>query len=188
MKITSALAIIVPRITLRAAFPAVNLLQRMALIALVALFAGLTFIPSQADAGVAFGAAVSHVDDSGTVVGQPVTPMRWRQLAPGRAGDNTVEGMVNVALRLNLTPWLRRRVRLFMVFAPTDGEPIIATWRTQGRLLPGSMRGGDRALIYEGFVRDPFLEETILLHLTADGRRLDRTQALQFSFSIEVSP
>ena len=134
------------------------------------------------------GAATYRVDDTGTVVGQPVTPMRWRQPVPGRVADNTVEGQVSVALRLNLSQWVMRQARIYMLLAPTENERLVATWRTQGRLLPGSMRGGDRVLVFEGMMREPFLQETILLNLTADGRALERAQSLQFNFEIEMTP
>lgn len=133
-------------------------------------------------------AATYRVDDTGTVVSQPVTPMKWRQLVPSRGGDNTVEGQLNVALRLNLASWLNRPARIYMLLAPTEGEQLQATWRTQGRLLPGALRSGGRTLVYDGLVRDAFLTETIQLNLVADGRLLTRAQSLQFYFEIEVSP
>lgn len=133
-------------------------------------------------------AATYRVDDTGTFLSQPVTPMRWRQLVPGRAGDNTVDGRVTVSLRLNLSTWVNRPARLYLALAPTEGDQIIATWRTQGRLLPGTVRGGGRTLVYEGLVREPFLQENIVLELTADGRTIDRAKSLQFFFEIEVSP
>jgi len=137
--------------------------------------------------GTAF-ASTYRVDDTGTYASQPMTPMNWRQLAPGRAGDNTVEGRVNVALRLHLSSWVNRPARIYMAMAPTEGEQMLASWRTQGRLLPGTVRSGGRALVFEGVVRDPFLVENIVLDLTADGRAVERPQSLQFSFEIEVSP
>ncbi|MEP6720626.1 MAG: hypothetical protein ABJA77_04225 [Variovorax sp.] len=133
-------------------------------------------------------ATTYRVDDTGTVVSQPVTPMKWRQLVPSRGGDNTVEGQLNVALRLNLASWLNRPARIYMLLAPTEGEQLQATWRTQGRLLPGALRSGGRTLVYDGLVRDAFLTETIQLNLVADGRLLARAQSLQFYFEIEVSP
>jgi len=133
-------------------------------------------------------AATFRVDDTGTYLSQPMTPMRWRQLVPGRAGDNTVEGRVNVALRLNLSAWVNRPARIYMGLAPTEGEQMLATWRTQGRLLPGTVRGGSRTLVFEGVVREPFLQENIVLDLMADGRSVERAQSLQFFFEIEVTP
>jgi hypothetical protein len=133
-------------------------------------------------------AATYRIDDTGTFASQPVTPMRWRQLAPGRAGDHTVEGRVQVQLRLNLSQWVSRPARIYLSLAPTDGEQLVATWRTQGRLLPGTVRGGGRTLVYEGVVRDSFLQESIVIDLTADGRKVEHAQSLQFFFEIEVSP
>jgi hypothetical protein len=37
-------------------------------------------------------------------------------------------------------------------------------------------------------VREPFLQESIVLDLTADGRSVERAQSLQFFFEIEVTP
>ncbi|MDM0076222.1 hypothetical protein QTH90_17575 [Variovorax sp. J2P1-59] len=149
-------------------------------LALLALQYALLAMPAQA--------ATFRVDDTGTLVSQPVTPMKWRQMVPSRTGDNAIEGQLSVALRLNLTNWVNRPARIFMGLAPTEGEQLVATWRTQGRLLPGSVQGGSRTLVFDGVVRDPFLTETIQLNLLADGRLLTRTQRLQFFFEIEVSP
>jgi hypothetical protein len=132
-------------------------------------------------------AATFRVDDSGTRVSAPLVPMRWRTLVPGRGSDNTAEGQTQVALRLNVLPWLNQRGRIYMTFAPAPGgDTIRASWRTQGRLLPGSLQSGGRTVIYEGALPSPTIEETIELTLSADGRGLASPQALQFSFEIET--
>ncbi|MHB1199015.1 MAG: hypothetical protein ACYCZ6_05545 [Polaromonas sp.] len=136
--------------------------------------------------GAGVNAATSRVDDSGTVVSQGVVQMRWKQLVPGRGADNTVEAGVRVALRLNLARWLNQPVRLYMALAPAPGEPVYATWRTQGRLLPGNLRSGDRALIFEGAVNAALLEETLDLTLRTDGRALVAPQNLQFYFEVDT--
>lgn len=133
-------------------------------------------------------AAVFRVDDSGSIVGQAITSMRWRTPVPGRGADNTVEGQVIVALRLDLSRWVHRPARIYMTLAPNANERLIASWLTQGRLLPGSMRGGERALVYEGPIPEAIMQESIVLNLTADGRTLEYPQSLQFNFEIEVSP
>jgi len=153
---------------------------RTAALALCAALLAVVCAPSHA--------STFRIDDSGTLVSQPVTPMKWRQVVPSRTGDNAVEGQLSVQLRLNLTNWVNRPARIFMALAPTEGEQLTATWRTQGRLLPGSLRSGGRTLVFDGVVRDPFLVETLQLNLVADGRLLTRTQHLQFFFEIEVSP
>jgi hypothetical protein len=132
-------------------------------------------------------AGTFRVDDSGTRVSAPLVPMRWRTLVPGRGSDNTAEGQLQVALRLNVLPWINQRGRIYMTLAPApSGDTIRATWRTQGRLLPGSLQSGGRTVIYEGALPSPTIEETIELIITADGRGLTAPQALQFSFEIET--
>jgi hypothetical protein len=133
-------------------------------------------------------AATYRVDDSGTTLSQTLTPMRWRHLVPSQAADNTVDGQLQAALRLNLANWVHKPVRIYMALSPTQGEQLQASWRTQGRLLPGTLRGGERALVFEGVITEPSLNETIELKLSADGRLLTRAQSLQFYFEIEVAP
>ena len=131
-------------------------------------------------------AATVRVDDSGTVLSQGVVPMRWKQLVPGRGADHSVEAALRVALRLNLSRWVNQPVRVYMALAPAAGEPIYASWRTQGRLLPGNLRSGSRVLIFDGVTPAPALEETIELSLRTDGRALVQPQSLQFYFEVDV--
>jgi hypothetical protein len=131
-------------------------------------------------------AATVRVDDSGTVLSQGVVPMRWKQLVPGRGADHSVEASLRVALRLNLARWVNQPVRVYMALAPAAGEPVYASWRTQGRLLPGSLRSGSRVLIFEGVTPSPALEETLDLSLRTDGRALVYPQSLQFYFEVDV--
>jgi hypothetical protein len=136
---------------------------------------------------VAARAATFRVDDSGTRVSAPLVPMRWRTLVPGRGSDNTAEGQAQIAVRLNVLPWINQRGRIYLTLGPApSGDTIRATWRTQGRLLPGSVQSGGRTVIYEGALPSPTLEETIELTITADGRGLAAPQSLQFSFEIET--
>ena len=136
--------------------------------------------------GATAKAVTTRVDDSGTIVSQSVVPMRWRQLVPGRGADNSVEASLRVALRLNLAPWLNKPIRLYMALAPAAGEPIYASWRTQGRLLPGALRSGGRELVFQGVPNAASLEETLELTLRTDGRALVSTQALQFYFEVDT--
>lgn len=131
-------------------------------------------------------AATFRVDDSGTTISTPLAAMRWRALVPGRGADNTAEGQVQVNLRLNLQQWVNRPVRLYMALAPTPLTTALrATWRTQGKLLAGTVLSGQRSLIFEGSVAGGILLETLQLQLAADGRELTAPQSLQFSFEVE---
>lgn len=138
--------------------------------------------------GLPTSAATYRVDEAGTVVSQPVVNMRWRHLVPGRGADNTVEASVRVDVRLNLAPWLNKPARLYMVLAPVNSDRVLVRWTTQGRLLPGSLHSGDRALVFEGAAGPSVLNESLLLTMETDGERLTQLQNLNFHFEIEVSP
>ncbi len=131
-------------------------------------------------------AASFRVDDTGTVVSQGVVPMRWKQLAPGRGADHSVEAALRVALRLNVSRWTNQPVRLYMGLAPVIGEPVYASWRTQGRLLSSSVRSGARVLVFDGVIPSAALEETLELSLRTDGRALTSPQSLQFYFEVDT--
>ena len=154
---------------------------------MVALAAMLWAIALQGPAA-AQQAAARRVDDSGTVVGALIVPMRWRHLVPGRGTSNDVDGEFDVALRLNLAPWMNRNVRLYLVLEPPGipGLAMTARWRAGGRLLPGSVQSGGRALVYQGRVTEPLMQEKLQFMLTVDGNRLSTSQAVQFHIEAEA--
>lgn len=132
-------------------------------------------------------ATPSRVDDTGTVVSDAVVPMRWKQLRPGLGTEHTVQASVRVAVRLNTLRWIRQPIRLYMALAPAAGSaPVEASWKTQGRWLPGSVRSGGRALVFEGVAGSALMEETLDLALHTDGRALASLQSLQFYFEIDT--
>ena len=127
-------------------------------------------------------AATYRVEEAGTFPQESTAPMRWRQIAPSRGGDNTVEGTTTVNIRLNLAPWLNRTGRLFMVLPEQPLTPVRVSWSTQGRLMPGQLVSGQRALVYAGPITTPLLEETLVLKFEADGTRLSSAQTAAISF------
>lgn len=131
-------------------------------------------------------AATYRVDETGTFPQESSATMRWRQIAPSRGGDNTIEGSTTVNIRLNLAPWLNRNGRLFLVLPEQPVTQVRASWTTQGRLLPGKLISGQRALIYSGPITLSVLEETLVLKLETDGARMTSAQRLQFHFEIDV--
>ncbi len=130
--------------------------------------------------------ATFRVDDSASVPHEPITAMRWRSLAPGRAADNAVEGATFVTIRLNLAPWLNKTGKIYMVLPESSSNPIKVEWTTQGRLLGGRLVSGTRALVFDGAIRNTMIEDTIALRLETDGRRLSAPQRLQFHFEIDL--
>ena len=131
-------------------------------------------------------AATYRVDDSSSFPRETTALLRWRQTAPARDADDTLEGTVGVAVRLNLQPWLSRIGRVFLVF-PEQGTPLVrVSWRTQGRLLPGEIAPGQRVLVYEGPITIPYLDETLALTIQASGGQLPEMRSLAFHFEIDT--
>lgn len=134
-------------------------------------------------------AAVFRIDESGTVVSQPVATMQWRNPVPGRGRDDTLEATLRIDARLNLQPWLNRPARVYLVLAPlASGERVQAQWTTQGRLMQGRMYSGERVLVYEGPAQPAVLSDALVLTLRADSDTMGRQHTLKFHFEIEVTP
>jgi hypothetical protein len=131
-------------------------------------------------------AATYRVDDSATLPVESTALLRWRQAAPSRTRDDTLEGATAVAVRLNLAPWLEQSARLYLVLPAQGTAAVRVSWLTQGRLLPGEISPGERVLIYQGPIASPVLEETLTLRIEADGSRLPGTERLRFHFEIDT--
>ena len=131
-------------------------------------------------------AATFPVDDSQSLPREGNVNMEWRSLAPNRAVGHAIDGRMVVTLRLNTAPWINRNGKIYMVLPEQSIGEVTAEWTTQGRLLPGRIVSGNRALVYAGPIRTNILEDTIALRISADGRRLEASQRLQFNFEIDV--
>ena len=132
-------------------------------------------------------AATYPVDDSGSQVqGSNNLRMKWDDRVPRHGARSTVSAETLVLVRLNLSQWQGRQGRVYMTLPAQATGPITATWSTRGRLLPGLLRAGERALVYAGPIQVDTLEDTLRLSIQADGQRLVRSEQLAFSFEIDV--
>ena len=136
-------------------------------------------------AGTAW-AATYRVDDSATMPRESSAAMKWSSPQGGRAEFNDIEGSTTVQVRLNLTPWLKRSGRVFLVLPEQPGAPINVSRTTQGRLLPGQLVSGQRALVFSGPISVERLDETMVLRIRTDGTRMTAAQRLNFHFEIDV--
>ena len=126
-----------------------------------------------------------RVDDSGTVVLDPVLAMQWKPV--GRSSTSSiVSAETRVSVQLNLASWIGRSGRIYMVLPRTSGPSVRATWTTGGGLLPGTLISGDRTLIYAGPISAPIMRDQIDIKLEADGARLASPEALGFGFEIDL--
>jgi hypothetical protein len=149
-----------------------------------ALLATSTLILFAVIAGEAARAATFSVDDSASQVLHPDVRMQWEAAAPG--GGANVIGQTTVIARLDVSPWLGRQGRIFMTL-PARAEGVIeARWTTRGRLQPGALRSGERALVFVGPISMSLIEDTLVIRIITNGELLERVELLEFGFEIEV--
>jgi len=138
----------------------------------------------------ACGAAMAQtypVDDSASqVLSSGQVPMRWDSPVPRPGQAATISGQVVVRVVLDVSPWRGRRARIYQKLAPSPSGPVSARWSADGPLSSGVLRDGERALVYAGRIDADRLTDTFRLQLQADGDRVVRPQALNFSFEIEL--
>ncbi len=129
------------------------------------------------------------VDDSASqVLESGLLKMRWDSVAPRSGQASTMTGQVVVLVRLDVSPWRGRQVRIYQKLPSVPIGPVTVRWTSNGPLLSGVLRDGERALVYAGPVNSDRLEDTFRLTIQADGDRVERPQALTFAFEIELEP
>jgi len=147
-----------------------------------------SLLAAQLSLASAAGAAPSAqlVDDSGSLPYDAPLRLTWRSVAP-RHGvpDNTLIGSTLLRVRLNVAPWMRHSGRIYLVLPVQPPGDLLATWTTQGHLLPGSLRPGGRTLVYSGRLTTPFIEDQLQLSLAVDAARLQQATRLNFHFEID---
>lgn len=130
-------------------------------------------------------AKTTVIDDSGTLPYNAALAMHWQELAPRGSAANLMVGTVQLRVRLNVAAFVRHTGRIFLVLPAQQPGGVSASWTTQGRLLPGQVNSGSRALVYAGPITAPFMEDTVLLTITVDGRRMLQTYPVNFRFEID---
>lgn len=131
-------------------------------------------------------AEMHRVDDSASQVLSSHVRMNWDSVAPRHGASPTVSGEVTVLARLDMSPWTGRQGRIYMALPVQPIGPVTAHWTTQGRLMPGTVRAGERTLVYAGPVTGGLLEDTLHLTIQADGGELSRPEQLNFAFEIDL--
>jgi len=130
-------------------------------------------------------AKTTVIDDSGTLPYNAAFAMRWQEFAPRGAAGNLMVGSLQLRVRLTVAPFLRHTGRIYLVLPAQQPGGMSASWTTQGRLLPGQVNSGGRTLVYAGPITTPFIEDTVQLTITVDGRRMLQTYPVNFRFEID---
>jgi hypothetical protein len=125
------------------------------------------------------------IDDSGTLPYNATLAMHWREISPRSRASMEMVGTLDLRVRLNVSPWLRHRGHIYMVLPAQAPGAISASWTTNGRLLPGQVGTGGRALIYAGPITTAFIEDMVHLTVTVDGRRMVQSYPVCFHFEMD---
>lgn len=129
--------------------------------------------------------APAVIDDSATVVLDPAPKMNWRTLSP-KSRDNAIIGRTRVNVKLNTSPWLGKKAKIYMVMPAETAGTMALEWRSSGTLQDGKLKSGGRTLVYNGVIRNPRMEDIFDVEIEADGTRVSQTQQLRISYEIEV--
>lgn len=128
-----------------------------------------------------------RLDDSASQVLTPgQVPMQWRSVVPRPGQPPTIVGQVTVRIVLDVSKYVGRRGRIYHVLAPSNAGNVVARWSSDGTLAPGTVRDGQRTLVYDGVITNARIIDTFRLVIEADGERVTRPQALDFGFELEL--
>ena len=125
------------------------------------------------------------LDDSGTQALEPGVAMRWQSAIPPRGGADLLVGSTTIRVRINVMPWLKRTVRIYLALPAQLPGPLGASWTTQGRLLPGQLRSGNRVLVYAGPVTGGFIEDTLTVQFNVNAALISRPCPVSFHFEMD---
>ena len=131
-------------------------------------------------------AATVRLDDSGSTALQPSVQMQWRSATPKSPNRPETEARVQVQIRINTVTHAGQRGRIYMVLPLDSGPSIEAEWQTQGRLLPGRLRSGERTLVFAGTVPGPSLEDLITIRVRSDSDWPASSRRLNFHFELDT--
>lgn len=127
-----------------------------------------------------------RLDDSGTHTVPPNVQMQWRPLMPSSGSDLSMEAWLNVNVRIDTRAWSGRNGRVYMVLPRDESSTIEAVWTTQGRLLAGRLRSGERALVLTGTLPGPTLEDQLSMRLRSGSDWSANTRRLNFHFEFDA--
>ena len=127
-----------------------------------------------------------RLDDSGSHTVPPQAQMQWRALSARGGADPGMEAWLRVNLRIATAAWAGRSGRVYMVLPRDEASTVEAVWTTQGRLLPGRLVSGERALVDAGSLPGPTLEDQITVRLRTGADWASVSRRLNFHFEFDA--
>ncbi|MGB7931434.1 MAG: hypothetical protein WCH04_04310 [Gammaproteobacteria bacterium] len=120
----------------------------------------------------------------------------WKDpLYSGPANDSNFTAVVayayNVETRLNTAKYLGQRARIFLglpinVRGLRNPDSLRMSWTTNGLFSDGSVRPGNRQLIYQGTITENVMRDNFNFTFDMDGRDLNQTLRLETVYEIEI--
>jgi hypothetical protein len=135
---------------------------------------------------LAAGWATYQVDDSMSQTQAPSAALRWRNPLPSRNTLDQLEATMQVRVVLNVSPWVGKQARVYMVMPSLAQSSLAVQWTTTGLLAPGRLSGGQRQLVFQGVVPGARIEDTLRVTVLADARDAATPARVNFTFEIEV--
>jgi hypothetical protein len=127
-----------------------------------------------------------RLEDPGSHTVPPNAQMQWRPLSSRGGSDTGMETWLRVNLRIETAAWAGRSGRVYMVLPRDETSTVEAVWSTQGRLLPGRLISGERALVYAGVLTGPVLEDQITVRLRTGADWASTSRRLNFHFEFDA--
>lgn len=128
-----------------------------------------------------------RLDDALTHVVPPNARMEWLPLTSGASeNDTAMEAWVRVNVRIDTRAWMGRQGRIYLVLPRDEASTMQAAWTGTGRLQDGTVRSGERALVFAGEVPGPQLEDQWQMRLRSPADWSAPNRRLQFHFEIET--
>ena len=134
----------------------------------------------------AAGWATFPVDDSMSQTQAGAAQLRWHDALPTRGGPDLLDATMDVRIVLNVSPWIGKPARIYMLMPPLPLSSLSVQWGTSGVLLPGRLSGGQRQLVYQGVVAGARIEDLLRVAIAADAHDPATPRRVAFTFEIEV--
>ncbi|WP_295360176.1 hypothetical protein [Arenimonas sp.] len=128
-------------------------------------------------------AMAERVDDSRTQV-LGALRLKWDAAVPQAGQPETASDQITIRVHLDVAKWTGRSGKIYMKLEPSGGG-VQATWTSRGILLPGTVRDGDRTLVYAGMITGQSLEDVIDMTVRTMGGE-EAGSRLRFAFEIEM--
>ncbi|MGE0099717.1 MAG: hypothetical protein AB7S86_15350 [Hydrogenophaga sp.] len=127
-----------------------------------------------------------RLDDSLSHTVPPNVQMQWLPIRSGQPYAGGMEAWLRVNIRIDTREWVGRSGRIYMVLARDQTSNVEATWTTQGRLQPGRLVSGERALVFAGTISGTTLEDQMHVRLRSNADWQSNRRRLNFHFELDA--